>query len=374
MAEEQQGQEKTEEATPRKLEKAREEGQVARSRELNSVAIVTFGALAAILAAPRAAVQLQQITTDLFANAAQTQLPMQTYLGQAAMGSMWAVLPFVLVMFVAGIFSSIGVGGLVLSAKALQPKLARMSPVKGFSRMFSMKALVELGKSVAKFVLIAGVTMAVLSVFLHDLLVLGSLPFKVAVAEGIEYVGLALLLIGCALIVVAAIDVPFQLADHKKQMKMTKQEVKDELKDSEGKPEVKAKIKLLQQQISQRKMMEAVPSADVVITNPEHYAVAIKYDASQMAAPLMVAKGADHMAFRIREIAQAHDVPVVPMPPLARAVYHHTEAGQEIPEALYVAVAQVLAYIYQLEQYRRGQLRDKPTLAQVDVPPEMDQE
>ncbi len=374
MAEEQQGQEKTEEATPRKLEKAREEGQVARSRELNSVAIVTFGALAAILAAPQIARDLQAITRDLFANAAQTLVAPQTYLGEVAIDALWSVFPLILVLFVAGIASSLGLGGMVLSAKALQPKLSRMSLIKGFGRMFSMKAIVELGKSIAKFILISGVAVAVLSVELDDLLQLSNLPYETAFAQGIVYVGWALLLIGCALILVAAIDVPFQIADHKKQLKMTKQEVKDELKDSEGKPEVKAKIRALQQQVAQRKMLEAVPTADVIITNPEHFSVAIKYDATTMAAPVMVAKGADHMALRIREIGSAHEVAIVPVPPLARAIYYNTEAGQEIPESLYVAVAQVLAYIYQLEQYKRGQLDQAPTLADIEVPVEMDQE
>ncbi len=372
MAEEQQGQEKTEEATPRKLQKAREEGQVARSRELNSVAIVTFGACAAIFVAPNLSQAMLDLTERLFTTAADSHLQMTTVLGEAALDSIWAALPFCVVMFAAGVFSSIGVGGLVFAPKALQPKLERMSLIKGFGRMFSMKSLVELGKSIAKFVLISGVAIAVLSVSLNELLVLATKPIEAAIAAGVSYVGWALLLIGVALIVVAAIDVPFQIHQHKKQLKMTKQEVKDELKDSEGKPEVKAKLRALQQQVAQRKMLEDVPNADVVITNPEHFSVAVKYDAAAMVAPILVAKGVDHMAFRIREIADQHDVPQVQMPPLARAIYYNTEAGEEIPEALYVAVAQVLAYVYQLEQYRRGQLERAPHLANVDVPPEMD--
>lgn len=370
MAEEQQGQEKTEEPTPRKLEKAKEEGQVARSRELNSVAIVTFGAAAALFVAPELAETMLTLTRTLFSGAAQTNLPLPTYLGDAIMQALWAILPFSIVMFFAGVFSSLGVGGLLFSGKALQPKLSRLSLIKGFGRMFSMKSLVELAKSVAKFVLVAGVATLVLSLLLQDLLVLGALPVEAAIAQGVAYVGWALLFIGCALILVAAIDVPFQMAEHKKQLKMTKQEVKDELKDSEGKPEVKAKLRALQQQVSRRKMLEEVPQADVVITNPEHFSVAIKYDAQQMAAPVLVAKGVDHMAFRIREIADHHDVPLVPMPPLARAVYYSTEAGEEIPAALYIAVAQVLAYIYQMEQYKRGQLASEPVLGDIEVPDE----
>ncbi len=372
MAEEQQGQEKTEEATPRKLQKAREEGQVARSRELNSVAIVTFGAFAAIFVAPQMADAMIRQTKYFFTTAAQTKIALTTVLGSAVEAAVWAILPFCVVMFAAGIFSSVGVGGMIFAPKALQPKLERLSPIKGFGRMFSMKSLVELGKSIAKFLLIAGVAMLVLSISMHEFLVLGTRPVEVAIADGVTYVGWALLFIGAALVVVALIDVPFQIHDHAKQLKMTKQEVKDELKDSEGKPEVKAKLRALQQQVANRKMLEDVPDADVVITNPEHFSVAIKYDSGAMLAPVLVAKGVDHMAFRIREIATEHDVPMVPMPPLARAVYYNTEAGEEIPEALYVAVAQVLAYVYQLEQYRRGQLNAEPRLSNVEVPPEMD--
>ena len=155
---------------------------------------------------------------------------------------------------------------------------------------------------------------------------------------------------------------------------MTKQEVRDELKDSEGKPEVKARIRALQQQLSERKMLEDVPQADVVITNPEHFSVAIKYAAAEMAAPIVVAKGVDSMAMRIREIANSHDIPLVAAPPLARAIYFNTDYGQEIPEGLYVATAQVLAYVYQLEQYQRGQLEQAPILGNLDLPEDMAKE
>ncbi len=370
MAEEQQGQEKTEDATPRKLEKAKEEGQVARSRELNSVAIVTFGAAAAIFVAPSLASSIMASTKRIFATAGTTEGSLPAYLGQATMDAFWMIIPFIVVMFFAGVASSVGVGGLLFSGKAISPKLERLSLLKGFKRMFSVKSLVELAKSIAKFVLIAGVATLVLAVLMGDLLELGTKPIEVAVKEGIKYVGWSLFLIGSTLVVVAAIDVPFQIAQHKKQLKMTKQEVKDELKDSEGKPEVKAKIRQLQQQVASRKMLEDVPNADVVITNPEHFSVAIKYDAQQMMAPVLVAKGVDHMAFKIREVASHHEVPMVPIPVLARAVYYNTEAGEEIPAGLYIAVAQVLAYIYQLEQYKRGQLDAEPSLGAVDVPEE----
>ena len=373
MAEEEQGQEKTEEATPRKLEKAREEGQVARSRELGSVAIVAFGAAAALFVAPDIALDLKQITVDAFRQAADINRPLPTYAFDVVVQALLAVLPLLIVLFGAGIAANLGVGGMVFAPKAIAPKLNRLSPIKGFGRMFSMKALVELGKSIGKFLLISGVAVSTLYVLLPEILFLSSMPLQSAMAQGLGYVGLSVLLAGLALIFIAAIDVPFQIAQHKKQLKMTKQEVRDELKNSEGKPEVKAKLRALQQQASQRKALDSVPEADVVITNPEHFSVAIKYDASNMEAPVLVAKGVDHMAFRIREIADANDVPKVAIPILARAIYYNTEIDQQMPESLYLAVAQVLAYVYQLEQYRRGQLDEAPVMANVEVPAGMDQ-
>lgn len=374
MAEEQKAQEKTEEATPRKLEKSREEGQVARSRELNSVAIVTFGAIAAIAVMPSIANDILTLTTRQFEQAANLNQPLQQYLAAAVFDGLVAIAPLSIVLFMAGALSSIMVGGLVIAPKALRPKLERLSLLKGFGRMFSAKAAVELGKSIAKFFLIASVATAVLAVFLGELLQLGSLPVRVAIGQSLEVVAIAFVLIGCALILVAVLDVPFQIAQHKKQLKMTKQEVKDELKDSEGKPEVKAKIRALQQQVAQRQMLEDVPTADVVITNPEHFSIAIKYDGGNMAAPLLIAKGVDFMAMRIREVAGANDVPIVAAPPLARAIYYTTDVQQEIPEELYLAVAQVLAYVYQLNEYQAGTRATKPNLGEVVVPPGLDRQ
>ena len=211
MAEEQQGQEKTEEATPRKLEKAKEEGQVARSRELNSVAIVTFGALAAMALAPKMATDIVTLTTQQFQQAGNITKPLQYYLGGAALDGIGIVAPLSMILMLAGIFSSVAVGGFVMSAKAFRPKLERISMMKGFGRMFSAKSAVELGKSIAKFVLISGVASAALAVLLHELLQLGSLPVEGAIARSLEYVAIAFVLIGCALVLVAAIDVPFQI-------------------------------------------------------------------------------------------------------------------------------------------------------------------
>jgi flagellar biosynthetic protein FlhB len=286
------------------------------------------------------------------------------------MEAFWVVIPLLFVLLLAGAGSSIAVGGFLFSGQALSFKASRMSPISGFKRMFSMRSLVELAKSLAKFFLIAGVAVLTLLYVMEDLLVIGDLALQNAVTQGLWIVMVALLLIGSTLVLIAAIDVPFQMAQHTKQLRMTKQEVRDEMKDTEGKPEVKSRIRQLQQEIAQRRMLEAVPTADVVITNPEHFSVAIRYDSAAMGAPVVVAKGADHMAFRIREVAQAHEVPMLPVPALTRAVYYATDLGEEIPSGLYMAVAQVLAYIYQLRQYRRGQAAQPPHLGPLAVPPE----
>jgi flagellar biosynthetic protein FlhB len=370
MAEEQHGQERTEEPTPRKLAKAREEGQTARSRELTTMVLVTVGAATLLVLFPMASQRMVELLTRSIELAARPEQNMYAVLHGAVTAGFAASLPFLLVVTLIGAASMLVTGGWVLSAKAIAFKANRISPISGFKRMFSVKALMELGKSVGKFVLISGVSTLALWWLVDGLLALSALSLNVAVGESIRYVGVGLLLIGLSLVVIAAIDVPFQIAQHKKQLRMTRQEVKDELKETEGKPEVRSRIRQLQLEISQRQMLTKVPEADVVITNPEHYSVALKYDGESMGAPVVLAKGVDHMAFRIREIAAANDVPQLAVPPLARAVYHSTEVGREIPDALYVAVAKVLAYVYQLRLYQRGQVGRPPVLARVDVPEE----
>lgn len=370
MAEEQQGQERTEEPTPRRLEKAREEGQIPRSRELTSMVLVTVGAATLLMVFPGSTRQMGELMTRAFQMAARPDANMFTILETALDTGLTAALPFLVAVTVLGALSMIVPGGTVLSAKALAFKGNRISPIAGFKRMFSIKSVMELAKSIAKFVLIAGMSTLALSWFLDGMLALGGRTVESAIAGSVQYVGVALLLIGTSLVLVAAVDVPFQVAQHKKQLKMTKQEVKDELKDSEGKPEVRSRIRQLQQEISRRQMLTQVPEADVIITNPEHFSVALKYDGEAMGAPLVLAKGADHMALRIREIGAANDVPQIRVPPLTRAIYYSTEVGEEIPAPLYVAVAKVLAYVYQLDLYRRGRVKQAPVLGAVDVPDE----
>ena len=370
MAEEQQGQEKTEDATARKKSKAREDGQVARSRELNSMALVVGGAGGLLLLMPWGAARVESLTRRIFQSAQAPDGRLLETLSQATNETILTLLPMLGLMFVIGAASSVVMGGFLLSSKAIAFKGNRMNPLKGLQRMVSMKSLVELSKSIAKFVLIASVAFATLSGLFDELLSISALPIRVAMGHGLDMLGGALLLIGSSLAVVAMIDVPFQIHEHNKQLKMTKQEVKDEMKDTEGKPEVRSRIRQLQQEISRRRMLEDVPTADVVITNPDHFSVALRYDNGNMDVPMVVAKGADQVAFRIREVAREHNVLVLEVPALARAVYFNTDIGEEIPAGLYVAVAQVLAYIYQLKQYQQGSGVVPRPLGEVDVPDE----
>jgi flagellar biosynthetic protein FlhB len=236
--------------------------------------------------------------------------------------------------------------------------------------MFSVRSLVELAKALAKFLVIAGVSLVLLNSMRHELLVLGFAAPGAGMREGMQMFMQAFVALAASLILIAGIDVPFQIAQHRKQLRMTRQEVRDELKDSEGRPEVRGRIRRTQQEIARRRMLADVPKADVVITNPEHYAVALRYDAEKMAAPRVVAKGTDLIALRIREIAAANDVPVVRTPALARAIYWVTDIGRDIPSALYVAVARVLAYVYQLKMHKTGTGPEPRPLVDPDVPPE----
>jgi flagellar biosynthetic protein FlhB len=259
--------------------------------------------------------------------------------------------PFFLVMIAVAVVSSIALGGFNISPEAMQPKFSKMDPIKGLKRVFSAKGLMELLKSMGKFLLISLATGLLLYLWAEELLRLGDLDIDVALQQGMTMVGWSTVLIASTLIVVALIDVPFQLWQHKRDLKMTQQEVRDELKETEGKPEVKNRIRKTQMEMAQRRMMEAVPKADVIVTNPTHYAVALRYDAERMAAPVVVAKGKNLIAANIRRVGESASVPLVEAPVLARAIYFNTDLQQPIPTALFLAVAQLLAYVFQLRAY-----------------------
>lgn len=366
-------QEKTEEPTPRRLEKAREDGQAARSKELATMAVLLAGAGGLLMFGTSLAATFEGIMRDAFVierAAIFDTRHMSVQLIVSAKEAALALSPILILLLIAAIAGSIGIGGLLFSAKAIAPKANRMDPIKGLGRMFSMRSLIELVKAIAKVGLVLSIAILILNLRTDDLLSIAEEPVVPAMEHVLWTLGWSFLVLSCATIIIAMIDVPFQIYDHQKKLRMTKQEVKDEYKDSEGKPEVKGKIRQLQREMAQRRMMQDVPTADVVITNPTHYAVALKYDQDAMGAPVVVAKGADEVAFKIMEVAREYKVEVLRTPPLTRAVYHNSDIGEEIPDGLYMAIAQVLAYVFQLRQFRKGR-GPKPGMPDFPIPPEM---
>ncbi|GAA0688978.1 flagellar biosynthesis protein FlhB [Marinobacterium maritimum] len=355
MAEET-GQEKTEEPTAKRLKEAREKGDIPRSRELSATALLLAAAASALLFGSQVAGSMIDIMTESFTLDRQDIFDpsrMFTHLGEALYEGFFSLWGFYLLTLLAALLSPIALGGWNFSGKSVAPKGSRINPLSGIKRMFSLKALIELFKGLAKFLLVGTFAIMVLWLDQPDLIALAREAVEPAIAHSLQIIGWSFLVMSLSLIIISLIDVPFQLYDYNKKLKMTMQEVKDEMKNTEGKPEVKGRIRQLQREIAQRKMMTEVPEADVVITNPTHYAVALKYDQQGGGAPRVVAKGADFVALKIREVAEEHDVPLLSAPPLARALYHATEIGDEIPAGLYQSVAQVLAYVFQLKRYKQ---------------------
>ncbi|MEM8500550.1 MAG: flagellar biosynthesis protein FlhB [Pseudomonadota bacterium] len=370
MAEEDLSQEKTEEPTPKRLEEARKEGQIARSREL-STAVLLIGGVAVIwLWYENLANSIARSMRSSFALSREQLFDtssMLHMLDRNAMDALLSSLPPLLLLFFLGVVGPMLLGGWGFSAKALAPKLERISPLKGLKRMFSMNSVMELLKAIAKVLLVGSVAWLCLSFFQADLLLLDSLGINDAIVSASRDIGMATFATTLTLLAIAAIDVPFQIQQHVKKLRMTLQQVKDEMKETEGRPEVKSKVRQLQREFAKARMMSDIPDADVVITNPTHFSVALKYASDSASAPVIVAKGIDLIAFRIREVAQANDVELVEVPALSRALYYTTEIGEEIPDALYLAVAQVLAYVFQLKQPHAGSV---PTLGDIEIPEE----
>ncbi|PHJ41573.1 flagellar biosynthesis protein FlhB [Vibrio sp. PID17_43] len=368
------GQERTEEATPRRLQQAREKGQVARSKELASASVLIVGAVALMWFGESLARALFSIMSRLFD--LQRDEIFDTYkLFDIASGALLDLLfPLFLILvtlFVAAIVGAAGLGGISFSVEAAMPKLSKMNPLSGLKRMVGMQSWVELVKSILKVALVTGVAIYLIQASQADLFQLSMDVYPQNIFHALDILLNFILLISCSLLIVVAIDIPFQIWQHADQLKMTKQEIKDEYKETEGKPEVKGRIRMLQREAAQRRMMADVPQADVIVTNPEHFSVALRYKQKTDRAPIVIAKGTDHMAMKIREVAREHDITIVPAPPLARALYYTTDLEQQIPDGLFTAVAQVLAFVFQLKQYRkRGGQRPKIQDYEFPIPPE----
>lgn len=373
MAENQDGLEKSEEPTSRRLSDARKKGQVPRSRELNSVAITLLGGAVLVMTSHQLGNGLWKILVDnLVLERADIFDPraLVRHLAKAFSDAILLLMPFFGVTLVVAVLASIALGGLNFSSESLTPKFARINPLAGLGRLFSLHSLMELVKSIFKFLLVGGVGVWLVWDQIDDLLRLSQMEIGVALSRLAEISGSSFLILVASLLVVVSLDVPFQLWEHRHQLKMTKQEVKDEHKQSEGSPEIKGRIRAMQREIAYRRMMTEVPKADVVVTNPTHFAVALRYDQKRMGAPVVVAKGADLIARNIRKIGMENGVPVVEAPVLARAIYHGTELGAAIPRSLYLAVAKLLAYVFQLKVYQRDG-GTRPAQPEFPVPEEL---
>ena len=361
-------QERTEKATPKRLKDARDKGQIARSRELNTAAMVLLGAgglwaLGGHLGPLFVGLMRAGFTVDRAAT--RDPAALASHLGAAAGQALWALAPWLLLAMVIAAAAPMLLGGFLLSGENLTPKLERLNPAKGLKRVFSAQGAVETGKALAKFLVLGGIAWLAVRQMAPALLALGGEPMPGAIVHALDLSAKAFFLTALGLLLIAAVDVPFQLWNHAKQLRMTRQDIKDEMKESEGRPEVRGRIRQRQHELSRRRMMQDIPSASVVVTNPTHYAVALRYDVGADGAPRLVAKGADLVAQQIRAVAREHGVPILEQPPLARALFYTTRLGAEVPRELYTVVAQVLAWVYQLRAGQHG-LPDLPALSVPD--------
>ncbi|GAA5316923.1 MAG: flagellar biosynthesis protein FlhB [Candidatus Pelagadaptatus aseana] len=374
MAENDDSQEKTEEPTARRLEKAREEGQIPRSRELTTTAILLAGTVGLVVFGPFMAETLSNIIRFNFIlerDAAFDTNLMISHLTDSMADGMIMLLPLFAILFLAAILGPIALGGWLWSTKAMAPKASRMNPLEGLKRMFGTKGLMELVKAVAKVLVILALAIVLLMSMQQDILELALMTPFPAVVESMKLSGWAAIALSAVTILIAMVDIPFQIHDNTKKLRISRQDIKDEMKDTEGKPEVKGRIRQLQREMANNRQLQSVPEADVVITNPTHFSVALKYDPATMETPIMVAKGVDHFALKIREVANEHDIQIMESPVLARAIYHTTDVDGEIPGGLYMAVAQVLAYVFQLRNYKQG-VGEMPVYPRnIDVPKDM---
>ena len=374
MAESESGADKTEDPTEKRKKDSREKGEIARSKELNTLAIMLAGSIGLIIFGGALAQDMMEIMRYNFSISREVLLnpdSMGAFLLHSGKIALIALQPVLITLLIAALVGPIALGGWLFAAGSLAPKFSRMNPAAGIKRMFSAKALVELLKALAKFFIILIVALLVLKADIDDLQRIAHEPLELAVIHSLQVVAWSALWMACGLILIAAVDVPVQLWESHKKLLMTKQEVRDEHKDQEGRPEVKQRIRQTQREMSQRRMMSAIPDADVIITNPTHFAVALKYDPEKGAAPMLLAKGSDFLALKIREIGAKHDILLLESPALARSIYYSTELDQEIPAGLYLAVAQVLAYVYQIRQHQAGKGKRPDPLSDLPIPPDL---
>ncbi|VWC50065.1 flagellar biosynthesis protein FlhB [Burkholderia lata] len=366
---------KTEAATPRRREKAREEGQVARSRELASFALLAAGFYGAWLLAGPSGGHLQAMLRGAFTFDRATAFDTNRMLsaaGSASLEGFAALLPLLALTGVAALLAPMALGGWLISQKTFELKFDRLNPISGLGRIFSIQGPIQLGMSVAKTLVVGGIGGIAIWRAKDELLGLATQPIGVALSDALHLVAVCCGTTVAGMLVVAALDVPYQIWQYNKKLRMTKEEVKREHRENEGDPHVKGRIRQQQRAIARRRMMAAVPKADVVVTNPTHFAVALQYTDGEMRAPKVVAKGVNLVAARIRELAAEHNVPLLEAPPLARALYHNVELEREIPGSLYSAVAEVLAWVYQLKRFRSEGGAFPAVPVDLEVPADLD--
>ncbi len=364
--------EKTEDPTSKKLDEAAEKGNIARSKDL-ATALVLLGSSVGILMFGQELAKTVLVVCKrlLTMNAKDIFDPnsMFTVMGASLSEITPPLLKLFALILIAGVVGNTLLGGYNFAWYSASFRASKLNPVAGLKRMFGAQALMELFKSILKVVVIGGLAYVLLKMYFQDIMALSMMSTPDDIAAAMYLLCWLFFGLCSSMLVIAAVDAPFQSWNHHKQLKMTKQEVKDEYKNSEGNPEIKGRIRSLQIQMSRRRMMEAVPKADVVVTNPTHYSVALKYEHGKFRAPVVVAKGVDEVAMYIRQIAEANKVPIVQSPALARSIYFTTELDHPIPEQLFAAVAQVLAYVYQLKVYQRGKgQRPKALAKELPIP------
>lgn len=374
MSEEKDQQDRTEQPTPKRVRESREKGQVPRSRDLQGAVVVGAAALSMSLFGDSLATGTIQWLQGHIAEAVRQGASVQAqklpgFFTTAFVSGLGLFAPILVATVIAAILGPILVGGWNISAQALNPDLKRMDPAKGLARIFSLNSLAELGRSLLKLFLIGGIALIALWQLAPELLGLARSIEGTGLPRAFSAVGWIFVVLALALLLVGAIDAPYQIWQNLRKLRMTRQEVTDELKETEGRPEIKSKLRSLQQEVARGRMLENVPEADVVVVNPTHFAVAISYKPGRMNAPKVVAKGMDEVAAKIREIAAENQVPVLSAPPLARVLYRSCDLEQEVPAGLYTAVAQVLTWVYQLRRWRPGTGR-QPATPSIDLPRE----
>ncbi|MCK5830006.1 MAG: flagellar biosynthesis protein FlhB [Methylococcales bacterium] len=368
---------KTEEPTAKRIADARKKGQIPRSKELNTFVALVTGAVMLLATGDSMGkglinIMRQQfkLSRDVFFDDASLVI----YFDKVLLDGILLIVPMVLCLGVVALLTPIMMGGWNFSAESMSPKFSKMNPASGLKRMFGLQGWVELLKSIVKVVLIFTVAGSLFKGYLDQFMTLNSLSLSTAVVQAGDIILFGFLILSSTLILIVAIDVPYQLWNNNKQLKMTKQEVKDESKQQEGNPEIKGQIRRKQMEMAQQRMMNEVPKADVIVTNPTHFAIALKYEQHGNGAPTLVAKGVDLVAAQIRNSAMGADVPLVAAPPLARALFYSTELGEEIPKGLFLAVAQILAYVFQLKAATENHGEKPLPPRDLNVPDEFRQE